>query len=209
MAQQEPLTFAHLLDWLEGRLSAEETAVTAHRITQADPETQETVAWLRHFLQASQKVTAVTLPSPVRQNLRQRFAQYAASHRPPTLWQRLTAALTFDSRQQMSLAGARQVSWQTAPRQLVYSSEAAEIALSIQPGMAEGLWTVGGQIFPTGGEIDPAVFAAQLLRDGMEFDLTTADDLGEFSFTAVPAATYDLILSSDEAEILINALAIQ
>lgn len=209
MAQQEPLTFEHLLDWMEGRLSEAETVATARRVAQAGPETQKTVAWLRQFLQTSRKITAAPLPSPVRQNLRRRFAQYAAERRPPTLWQRLTAALTFDSRQQMSLAGARQVSWQTAPRQLIYSSEAAEIALSIQPGMAEGLWTVGGQIFPTGGEIDPAVFAAQLLRGGLEFDLTTADNLGEFSFTAVPAATYDLILSSDQAEILITALAIQ
>lgn len=209
MAKQEPLTFEYLLDWLEGRLSKEETAVTARRVAAASPEVQATVAWLRQFLQASQNVILDTPPETVRHNLQERFEQYAQSRRPPTLWQRLTAALTFDSQQQMALSGARQVSWQTTPRQLVYSSEAAEIALSVLPGMAEGLWTIGGQIFPTGEEIEPDIFAIQLLRDDREFDLTTADDLGEFTFTAVPAGVYDLILSSEKGEILISPLAVK
>ena len=206
-------SFGRLVDWVEGTLGEEEAAVVAADVAQADDKTQAAVVWLRTFFRASESIVLASPPAKVRDILTRRFEAYAQDRRQPGFLQRLIATLTFDGNRQLVLVGAREVGIQASPRQLVYSTDVADIALSIQPQSADDslrpaqgrLLDVAGQVFPN-DDTTPGPFAVQLLQDSTELGLTTTDDLGEFAFTGVPAGTYDIILSNDEAEILISGV---
>src|SRR5262245_46039673 len=97
--------FSELLDWLEGKLPPDQAV--AERLETADEATQADLDWLRLFLQARQSVQFAAPPSRVRETLRERFAAYAEARKPPGLFQRLFATLTFDSRAQAATTGLR------------------------------------------------------------------------------------------------------
>ena len=49
MREPVSLSFARLVDWVEGRLSDTETRAVADQVAQADAQLQATVRWLRAF----------------------------------------------------------------------------------------------------------------------------------------------------------------
>jgi hypothetical protein len=200
--------FSELLDWLEGRLPPEEAQALAERLETADAATQADLDWLRLFQQARQSIQSASPPSRVRETLRGRFAVYAETRQPPGLFQRLLATLTFDSRAQPVTAGLRSVAGDTDQRQLIYSSESAEIAVTIQPTLPDKNFTVTGQIFPL-KDMPADAFSIQLLRDGQEVGLAAADDLGECSFKNLPAGEYSMVVSAGEYEVVISSLYLQ
>ena len=200
--------FAELLDWLESRLPAAEAQALAERLQNADEATQANLAWLNAFLDARQKVKLAGPPSSVREVLRRRFVAYAEAQKPPGLFRRWLAILTFDSRAQFATAGLRSAATEGLQRQLIYSTDVAEIALNIHPRPDNQIHTLTGQVFPTTGTAHDAI-SLQLLRGGSEVGLAAADDLGEFAFEAVPAGEYDLIVSAGEFEVLISAIPVQ
>lgn len=134
MADQKIPTTAELLDWLEGRLTAVEADALA-LVTETEPAVQEQVAWLRDFLQLSHTTALANPPDEVRQAATAAFAAYAKAKRPFSLLQTLIASLTADSWQRPALAGARNVSLRSEPRQLIYSSSLADayLALNLLP----------------------------------------------------------------------------
>jgi hypothetical protein len=202
--------FSELLDWLEGKLPPEQAQAVAERLQTADAATQDDFDWLRLFLQARRSVQFATPPPRIRETLRARFASYAGARLPPGLFQRLLATLTFDSWAQAATTGLRsaQRADEGQQRQLVYTTEAAEIALSIQPALPNKNLTVTGQIFPA-GDIPAHAFSVQLLRAGSEVDLTAVDDLGEFTFTDIPGGEYEMVVSAGEYEMVISPLLLQ
>ena len=192
-----------LLDWLEGKLEPEETAVFAQQIA-ATPALQEQVAWLQEFWQLSRTTTLAAPPPTVRQAATAAFAAYAKAKRPSTFLQTLIASLTADNWQRPTLAGARNVSLRSEPRQLIYSSDLADIALNAQMG-SSGRVDLSGQLFPL-DDSDPAEFLIQLLQDGLEQRHAFANDLGKFSLPNLPPGTYSLLLSRPGLEIEIGPL---
>lgn len=205
MATATPLTMEQILDWLEGRLSAQEAATVAAQVAVADTALQAQVAWARAFLQASAAVIIETPPPALHQKLQQLFVEHRQQQRAaetqPGFLQRLVAALTFDSFLQPGLAGVR--STQTLDlRQLVYSTTVADIALNVRREWVQGQHTLAGQLLPT-SELDPATVSVQLFHNDREAGITLADDLGEFAFTNLPAGHYQLILSADQLELLL------
>jgi hypothetical protein len=64
-----------------------------------------------------------------------------------------------------------------------------------------------GQLLPREDE-DAEFFSVQLLRDGIEQDLTTVDDLGSFVFRRVPPGSYELVLSAGRLELSIRPLEV-
>jgi hypothetical protein len=202
--------FSELLDWLEGRLPPDQAQAVAERLETADAATQADLDWLRLFLQARKSVQIASPPTSVREALKQRFAAYAEAQQPPGLFQRLLATLTFDSRVQPATAGLRsaQRADESPQQQLIYSTEAAEIALTIQPILPNKNFTVTGQIFPA-GDAPAQAFSIQLLREVQEIGLATADELGEFSFANLPAGEYDIVVSAGQYEVVIPSLRLQ
>jgi hypothetical protein len=202
--------FSELLDWLEGRLPPDEAQAVAERLQGADAATQADLDWLRLFLQARQSVQFASPPSSVRETLKQRFAAYAEAREPPSPFQRWLATLTFDSRAQPVTAGLRsaQRAEEGQQRQLIYTTEAAEIALNVQSILPNKNLIVTGQIFPMGDTLTHT-FSIQLLRDAGEVALASTDDLGEFTFADLPAGEYDIVVSAGQYEVVIPSLRLQ
>ena len=201
-------SFSEMLDWLEGRLPIDEAKAVAKRLQSADAATQADLDWLRLFLQASQSIQIASPPPGVRETLKQRFAAYADARQPPGLFQRWLATLTFDSRAQPVTAGLRSATQEGQQRQLIYNTEAAEIALNVHSIRPDKSFIVTGQIFPI-GDTPTQAFSIQLLRDAGEVALAAADELGEFTFADIPAGEYDMVVSAGQYEVVIPSLHLQ
>ena len=200
--------FSELLDWLEGRLPPDQAQAVAERLETANAATMADLDWLRLFMQARQSFQLTSPPPRVRQTLNQSFAEYVQARQPPGFFQRLLATLTFDSGAQAATAGLRSVADEGTQRQLVYATEAAEVALTIQAALPNKNFIVTGQVFPT-ADIPAHSFSIQLLRDIQEIGLSSADELGEFTFANLPAGDYELVVSAGQYEIVISSLRIR
>lgn len=196
--RQKPST-AMLLDWIEHRLPAEDADDLARAI-EADPELQAQVDWLRDFLRLSEQVVLVEPPKSIHQQATARFVEYAQGKRPAGLIKTFIAALTSDSWQRLSLAGVRNVTLRTDPRQLIYHSDLADVALTVHLAPSGPQIDVDGQVFPL-DDSDPVGFVVQLLQEGVERRLATCDAVGKFSFAGLTAGAYDLVVSSERGEV--------
>jgi hypothetical protein len=192
--------FAQLLDWLEGRLSAPDAEQVATQVTVSEALGAE-VAWIRTFHTISRDVVWEAPPAGFREQLSRRFAAHVAENRPPSLWQRLTAALKFDSLRRPAAIGVRAGAPQSE-RQLVYSTDYADIALTIQSPASAGRFSLFGQILPTIVELDSA-YSIELLEGGQELDFAVATEVGDFVFEVIPHGEYELVIRSDQYEIVI------
>jgi hypothetical protein len=197
--------FSELLDWLEGRLLPDKARAVAERLQTANAATQADLDWLRLFLQARQAFQFASPPPGVRETLRRGFAAYAESREPPGPFQRWLATLTFDSRAQPVTAGLRSAAAEGQRQQLIYTAEAAEIALTVHSTLPDKNFIVTGQIFPI-GDTPTHTFSIQLLRDLWEVALAATDELGEFTFADLPAGEYDLVVSAGQYEVVIPSL---
>lgn len=219
MATSTPLTVERIWDWLEGRLSAQEAATVAAQVAGADVATQAEVAWARAFLKVSETVVVEAPPPQVHQKLQQLFTAHwqqrpttlartttATGESQPGFFQRLVAALTFDTYLQPGLAGVRSAESMTT-RQLVYSAGVADVALNLRRDQTAGRHTLLGQLLPT-GDLQPATVSVQLLHNQREAGITLADDLGEFAFADLADGEYQLILSADQLDLLLPPFAL-
>src|SRR3712207_3773406 len=142
MPNSEDLQFAKLVDWVEGRLSEEARAVE-RQVVLGDSAMREEIAWLRAFARINED-TVIALPPPrVRETLSERFEAYAEGRQQPNFLKRLVARLTFDSGLESAL-GWRSTSPELR-RQVAYSTEAADVVISIRP--RDELLDIHGRIF--------------------------------------------------------------
>src|SRR5918999_2414676 len=146
MAESQDMEFNRLLDWLEGRLSEGEARAVEELVAE-DSAARADVAWLRAFERVSEETVIASLPDEVREELIERFEAYAEEKRHPGLLQRLVATLTFDSNLRPAL-GLRAATVPESQRQLVYSTDAADVALHVRPHAHDGHFDLNGQIFP-------------------------------------------------------------
>lgn len=203
MTERNRISFERLVDWAEGRLTAEEARAVDEWVA-ADEANRERVAWLRAFARVNEGVVMEAPPQEVRSELMRRFDAYAEGCRTPGLRQRLVATLSFESGLQPAF-GARSASDQEDQKQLVYTTDAADIALNVRPRHRNGHVDVDGQVFPA-DDADPASFSVQLLSGADEVGLSTTDELGEFAFESVPSGAYQILVSGERVEILISSV---
>jgi hypothetical protein len=206
MSDPVELNFERLLDWVEGRLPAQEAEAVAQQITTSQ-EAQAIVEWIQAFRRVSGQLVLTTPPSAVRLELVQQFAEYAARQQQPTLWRRLLASLQFDSALQPAPAGTRSGGGNIT-RQLVYTSADADIMLNSQARKAEQSFNLFGELLPNRTDLMPDEFCAQLLQSEQEVAITMLDDLGQFSFEGLARGDYQLILSSATVEIELDGVKI-
>jgi hypothetical protein len=205
MAESQDMEFIRLVDWVEGRLSEGEARAVEERVA-ADSAARADVAWLRAFVRVSEETVIASLPSEVREELIERFEAYAEGKQHPGLLQRLVATLTFDSNLRPAL-GLRAATAPESQRQLVYSTDAADVALHVRPRPQDGNFDINGQIFPSGGT-ESGIFGVQLLQGTSEVATTATNDLGEFTFEAVSPGVYDVLASDERVEIRIPQVAL-
>jgi hypothetical protein len=175
-------------------------------LASANDETRATVAWLRAFSQAHQAVHFDAPPASTRQLLSERFAAYAAERREPGLFQRLVAALSFDSTLQPALGTRTAGGAHFQPRQMVFSCAVADIALNVHRRPHDEHIDVSGQIFPH-GTVNPSGWGVLLIGDTGP-DATHTDDLGEFAFEAVSPGDYTISLETRRLAITMPMVAL-
>ena len=202
MAGREEIDFSLLVDWVEGRLSEEETRAVEERVAAAGSATLADIAWLRKFVTATEGAALESPPAEVRSALVARFEAYAEGRRMPGFLERALATLTFDSGLRPA-AGARSVGAQGIRRQLIYSADALDIALNFWPRASDKNLDVEGQILPR-DDPEPESFSVQLLQDETELAITATDELGGFSFESILPGVYTAILSTDQIEVRLD-----
>ncbi len=208
MSKNQELDFARLVEWVDGKLSIEESQQVAEALRLASEETKADAAFLQRFQQASQEIKFAAPPASVREVLTKRFDRFAKSRQPGSFLQRLKAILTFDSGTQSAMAGIRSTVQIGRPRQLIFNANTTEIALNIQPNQQDQKLNISGQVFAI-TEADYPLFAVQLVQNDCEVGITSTDDLGEFTFSDLHVGEYEMIVSSDQFEVLIRPLTLQ
>jgi hypothetical protein len=206
MAESQDVEFTRLVDWVEGRLSEGEARAVEEQVAAAGSATRSDVAWLRAFERISEETVIASPPDEVREELIERFEAYAEGRQHPGLLQRLVATLTFDSNLRPAL-GLRAAAVPEPQRQLVYSTDAADVALHVRPRPHDGHFDLNGQIFPV-SSADSGTFGVQLLEGASEVATTAANDLGEFKFEAVSPGVYEVLASNERVEIRIPHVAL-
>ena len=202
MAGPEKIDFSRLVDWVEGRLSAEEARAVEEQVAAADSATLADIAWLHKFGAATEGVTLESPPSEVRSALVARFEAHAEGRRMPGFFERAVAMLTFDSGPRPAV-GARSVGGQGIRRQLIYSVDAMDVALNFWPRARDKNLDIEGQILPHDDQ-ELESFSVQLVQDETELAMTTTDELGGFAFEAILPGVYTAILSTDQIEVLLD-----
>jgi hypothetical protein len=196
----DKVSFAQLVDWIEGQLSAAAAEQIAAKVA-ADQTAQADVTWIRTFHQVRDGLAWEAPPAEVRTQLSRRFAVHAAENRPPGLWQHLTAVLKFDSQMQPAAMRVRS-SFLPTERQLVYSTAYADVALTIRSQKPVKSFSLFGQILPIGVEVKSS-HSIQLLQGSQERAFVVAAEMGEFVFEKMPEGEYELAIQSDQYEIVI------
>lgn len=196
---QERIDFETLTDWAEGRLPEAEAGAVERRLAEADEATRADAEWLRTFARAAGEVVIEDPPAGQRAALAEAFGAYAGGRGQPGPVRRLVATLSFGGGSQ-PVAGVRSAGG--AEGQLVYTTEAADVALNFRRRPGNGKLDVDGQVFPNDGE--PEAFGVQILSSADEVGTTVTDELGEFSFEGVPPGEYQILLSGETVEILIS-----
>jgi hypothetical protein len=199
---EKKIDFSRLADWMEGRLSEEEARAVEEQVAVADSATLADVAWMRKFARAAEGPALESPPAELRSTLVARFEAHAEGRRTPGFLQRVLATLAFDGGLRPAV-GVRAASAQGVRRQLIYSADPLDVAFNFWPCGRDDCLNLDGQVFPH-DDIDLGSFIVQLLRGETDFALTATDDLGGFTFEAIPPGVYTVILSTDQVEVSIT-----
>lgn len=199
---EKKITFARLVDWIDGRLSEHEARVVEEAVAGADAETLADVAWVRKFRAAAESVATESPSQETRESLIEEFEARTRDRWGPRLVERVLDGLTFDSNLQPA-AGLRTWGAGRSRRQLIYHTDAFDLAVNLLSRGSDNDLDLDGQVLPLeGGEQD--LFSVQLLHDGDEVALSTIDELGRFTVERIPPDSYELILSADRGELSIE-----
>jgi hypothetical protein len=189
-----------LLHYLENQLSAEERSqVETH--TASCQRCSRRLALLEKVLRSSAGDRTVAPP----ENVLRRAVEISQGRRESSLpkpWMRVVAALSFDSRLQLSAAATR---GPVRGRQMLFTTEQVDIDLQIKPGRTDS--DLLGQMLSTrsSGEVLPAFVSLQS-NAGIPLRATETDSLGQFTFRQIPSGTYDLVFDLENQEVAITGL---
>ncbi|KAB8140106.1 hypothetical protein F8S13_24990 [Chloroflexia bacterium SDU3-3] len=163
----------------------------------AFPKDAVTLAWLERVITHIRDDQSLSAPPEVVARAA-RLLRPLAPPRAPSLRERVSAALRFDSRLQPAF-GVR--SGFASTRQLLFNAGMHDIDLRIAP--SGGSWTISGQVL---GPEGPGSVALELAGTRWEAKL---NDLAEFELPPIAAGTYTLSLELEDAEIVIDRLHIE
>lgn len=186
------LSFTELADIADEQSPA---AQTLNHLATCSHCAQELQA-LRQSIALMRSDDAEDAPASLLNNAREMFRGRGANREPSRL-ARVLAALTFDSLTAKPAFGLR--SGATSGRQLVYSTELADIDLRVSPQSGE--WEIAGQILgasQSGGSVN-------LESEGFSAS-ADLNELAEFGFQSVPSGIYTLFVQLPELEIEIPPL---
>lgn len=201
-------TWEKLADWVDGRLTDQESATLGAQLAEASDAVQADATWLRAFNKLSANVQMKDLSEATRKSLRTQFEQLkSAQPSAPKSFAALSrafrvfiATLTADS-WQTALTGVRHSEASRDSRQLIYKIDQAEVALNIRSRTRDGVLDLRCQLFAD-APLDLQTVSAQLIQN-RRFWQTPVSDLGDFVWSNVTPGDYDLTLTGDDFEIAI------
>jgi CHAT domain-containing protein len=165
--------FEQFLDWVEGRLSAEEMQ-TAEAIYQSLSEEQkQDFAWYENLLAQIKGLSFVNTPAELRDAISDKFSK---PQDQPNLIEQILATLTFNSRAGLGAAGVRSAAVEGQSQQLIFTTQQADVTHNIEPG--SGAAKVYGQVF-WNEDLDTADVLAQLVSEKGSNRLAAIDAFGE------------------------------
>lgn len=238
MKEQEPVDFAELVDFVEEKLNAERRAIVAAAVAASPEIQAQVAWLREFARPDRRLVLVdppPTLQTQLRSAFRNRMhhapsPDAATARELPDLgaavgnwWRRVVATLSVDSGMTPLAAGVRGAG--NTSRQLFYRTAEVDIVLSVvaAAGSAPNRFEVHGQILPGNAPAGDAaaeesaveestadfpLYAAQLLNDGREVALTNSDEIGEFYFSELLPAEYELVLSGRREEIVLESVPI-
>lgn len=194
------LKYETLLNYLEGQLSTEERNQVDAHFAEACQQCDRRLVLLRTVLQTVVGDRTVAPPADVLKEAVEK-AKSRKKTSKPKLWNRMVAALTFDSHLQLSSAAMR---GSGRARQMLFTAEQVDIDLQIKSGRSDH--QLLGQVLDTrhsGGSI--SAFVSLQNNEGQQ-RATETDSLGQFAFHGVSSGTYDLVFDLDDQEISVTGL---
>lgn len=159
--------------------------------------------WESDFAELAKRSHLEPLPEATRQQVMAHFKQLSRTNIVNTLWQTVSAALSYDSMDDVLPAGAR-TTRMTEGRQLVFEAAQGDIALDIQP--RGNSHVVNGQLLVAGSEQPHLI---QLIADDSEVASTVSDDFGEFALPDVMDGEYQMVISASDFEYVIEDLSLR
>ena len=190
-------SFATLLDWLEGRLDPDTASQVSDHVASGDRRTRSRVRWLTDFLGIARAFPAPEPPPVVRQHLRQYFRRWhkaqEALRADPLVVQ---AAVLFDSRQDLALAGVRGGDESDEAYHLAFTTAVGDLVVDVRR-VADGRVRLNGQVLPGDPEAAP-VFTAEAAGRGFSVRTVDGDELGRFTLAEVPAGPCRLEVSNGD-----------
>jgi hypothetical protein len=196
------LKYETLLDYLEDRLLAEERSEVDAHLVGGCPQCKRRLSLLREVLVSIAGDNTVAPPADI---LKKAVGIAGRGPFRPKPWMRVIAALSFDSRLQLSPAALRGVG---RARQMLFTTEQVDIDLQVKPaGVDHDLL---GQVLGAGhsGEAVPAFVSLQS-SGGQPLRATETDSLGQFAFRQIPSGVYDLVFDLETQEVAVTGLEFQ
>lgn len=192
--QSDKPTFGQLLDWIEGRLTRE-AAAEMQQQSAADEETRASVAWIEGFRRFGREHPIPPPPPIVKQRLMQSFERHHGRDQPHILQ---TAHLTFDSRDDVVMAGVRGFEETDEGYQLTFTTESHGVLIDV---FTTGPTTrrIEGQVLGVEGE--DSVWVVTVEHEGRSISDIRGDTNGSFALDDVPAAVDTLQLTNGRTTI--------
>ena len=187
------IPFSELTELAEEQPSPE---ATAHLAICSECSSQ--LQLIRQTIGLMRSDTAEDAPAELLRAAKSIFHKKVVAH-GPTLLQVIIASLTFDSLTNAPAFGLR--SQMSAGRQLIYSTETADIDVRVSPESDQ--WQIVGQLL---GEDCPG---GDVELEGDDFSaFAELNELCEFSFGAVPAGAYKISIRTPDQLIQTPRLAL-
>ena len=189
-----------LFNYLENQISLEERSQLDEHVASC-PRCSQRLVRLQKVLRSTTGDRTVAPPESVLKRAVS-IAQGRREAHPHKPWMRVIAALSFDSRLQLSAASVRGVA---RGRQMLFTTEQVDIDLQIKPGHTDR--DLMGQMLSTSssGEVLPAFVSLQSSA-GTWLRATETDSLGQFTFRQIPSGNYDLVFDLENQEVAITGL---
>ncbi len=185
-----------LIDWLDGRLTAEGAAMVQRQVDDADVRTLALVDWLRGFKSLARASSVHDVPPIVRQSLTRHFESWSNAHATGASAPADSAArLIFDSRWDLAPAGARGGPDDRETWHLAYTTEEADLVLDLRR-LRDHRVRIDGQVLLAADVDEGPVFEAAAMAEGVHARTVDGDELGRFSLASVPDRATHLRLTN-------------
>ncbi len=199
MSAEPKVTFARIADWVDGRLSEQESDQVAAAVA-ADPELQADLEWMQELVRTGRALPLVAEPPLLRQRLRQLYRRWARDQvaPAPSLFESFIMPI-FDSRRDRLAVGVRGPYPDGDTIHLVWRTDLAELIVEARPSGADR-FRLTGQVL-LGHATSSPIFEA--IATGPDCTVRTVDGDHEGRFALdVPSNATRLRVSNGDLTIL-------